>query len=144
VDRCTDYVKGCQNPDGGFRYQLKRHPESLFPRSAAALVALHSAGVYEGPEVEQATAYVLRHSPGKTPQPRESHYLYGHYYAAQAVYQVGGEAWTQWYAAICAELVKQQLPEGSWADASICNEYATAMACLILQMPESHLPIFQR
>ena len=27
---------------------------------------------------------------------------------------------------------------------NICSEYATSMACIILQMPNNYLPIFQR
>ena len=36
IDRSIDYVKRCQNADGGFMYMLARRPESDFPRSAAA------------------------------------------------------------------------------------------------------------
>ena len=36
-----------------------------------------------------------------------------------------------------------QRDDGSWPD-SICQEYGTAMACVILQMPNNYLPIFQR
>src|SRR4051812_28273686 len=57
VDKCVEYVKRSQNADGGFRYMLSPG-ESLFPRSAAGVVALYSAGVYEGREVERGLAYV--------------------------------------------------------------------------------------
>ena len=62
VDRCVDYVKRSQNADGGFRYMLPG--ESGFPRSAAGVVALYSAGVYEGDEVGRGLAYVDQFSPG--------------------------------------------------------------------------------
>jgi hypothetical protein len=39
--------------------------------------------------------------------------------------------------------LKRQSDDGSWSD-SISVEYGTAMACLILQMPNNYLPIFQR
>ena len=38
----------------------------------------------------------------------------------------------------------ERTPDGSWNDSLINNEYATAMACLVLQMPNNYLPIFQR
>jgi len=63
VDRCISYVKRCQNADGGFRYQLGRRPESLFPRSAAGIVALYSAGIYEGAEIDKGLDYLARHVP---------------------------------------------------------------------------------
>ena len=52
VDRCIDYVKRSQNPDGGFMYQLTPRRQR-FPRTAAGVVALYSAGIYEGEEIEK-------------------------------------------------------------------------------------------
>ena len=40
-------------------------------------------------------------------------------------------------------LLARQEKRGSWND-TICREYGTAMALIILQMPNSYLPIFQR
>lgn len=144
VDRCVDFVKQCQNPDGGFRYQLERQAESLFPRSAAALVALYSAGIYEGETIDRGIDYVARYVPRGEVFRHDIHYFYGQYYAVQAMWQAGGERWERWYPAIRDELLDRQLPNGSWADTSICNEYGTAMACIILQVPNNYLPIFER
>ena len=36
------------------------------------------------------------------------------------------------------------IADGSWFDRRICPHYATAMACIILQIPNNYLPIFQR
>jgi hypothetical protein len=55
----------------------------------------------------------------------------------------GEEDWNTWYPAIRDELVRRQLPTGFWQD-SICHEYGTSMALIILQMPNNYLPIFQR
>lgn len=144
VDRCIDYVRRSQNPDGGFRYMRDQGP-SAFPRSAAGVVALFSAGVYEGKEIDIGLKYLMESMPG----PRmarfrqDYHYFYGHYYAVQAMYQKGGTYWQQWYPAIRDELIHRARPEGSWHD-SVCPEYGTAMACIILQCPNNYLPIFQR
>lgn len=144
VDRCVDYVKNCQNPDGGFRYQLGRRAESLFPRSAAAVVALYNAGIHKGREIERGLGYLARFRPQGETFFYESHYFYGHYYAVQAMWYAGGNYWQTWYPAIRDELLRRQLPDGTWADTTICNEYGTAMACIVLQMPNNYLPIFQR
>ena len=58
VDRATDYVMRCQNADGGFMYMLSAGGDSHFPRSAAAVVALNSAGIYSGPEITKALDYL--------------------------------------------------------------------------------------
>jgi squalene cyclase len=142
IDRCVDYVKRCQNADGGFMYMLSGGP-SRFPRSAAGVVALYSAGIYEGDEVRRAIDYLEQHRPAAEEFARDTHAMYGHYYAVQAMWQAGGEHWQRWYPAAADILVKQQQEDGSWMDL-ICSEYGTAMATIILQMPNNALPIFQR
>ena len=141
VDDCIEYVKRCQNNDGGFRYQLVRRSSSQFARSAAGLVALYSAGVYDGDELNKGAQYLTRHMPRGFPDP---HFYYGHYYAVQAMYQAGGKHWNQWFPAIRNQLLLDQVPDGSWSDLTFSSEYATAMACVILQIPNNHLPIFKR
>lgn len=143
VDACIQYVQKCQNADGGFRYQLVNGSLSAFPRSAAALVSLYSAGVYEGRVIERGLKYVEGFTPTGDVFRHESNYFYGHYYAAQAMWHAGGEHWNSWFPAIRNELLRRQMPDGSWPD-SICNEYGTAMACIVLQVPNQYIPIFQR
>ncbi|HEV3024901.1 MAG TPA: prenyltransferase/squalene oxidase repeat-containing protein [Pirellulales bacterium] len=141
IDRSVEYVKRSQNADGGFMYMLQGG-QSAFPRSAAGIVALYCAGIYEGPEIEQGLTY-LKQSLPQGGFNRESHYFYGHYYAAQAMWHAGGQRWQSWYPAIRDELLARQRDDGAWMD-SICQEYGTAMATIILQMPNNYLPIFQR
>ena len=140
IDRCIEYVKKSQNDDGGFMYMLQGG-QSAFPRSAAGVVALYSAGIYEGPEIEKGPRVPDALHPPRFS--RESHYFYGHYYACQAMWHAGGRFWEQWYPAVRDELVSRQRDDGSWMDA-ICPEYGAAMACITLQMPNNYLPIFQR
>jgi prenyltransferase beta subunit len=142
IDRSIDYVKRCQNADGGFRYMLP-DGESAFPRSAAGVVALYSAGIYEGREIDRGLDYIDQFLPRAGELGQDSHFFYGHYYAVQATWLAGGERWERWYPAIRDLLLARQQPDGSWAD-PICFEYGTAMACIVLQMPDNSVPIFQR
>ena len=144
IDECVKYVKRSQNADGGFMYMIQGG-QSAFPRSAAGVVALYSAGIYEGPEVERGLKFLMENLPnsGRGIGRGESHYFYGHYYAVQAMWHAGGEYWRRWYPAIRDELVARQQGDGSWTD-SICKEYGTAMATIVLQIPNNFLPIFQR
>jgi hypothetical protein len=142
VDACIEYVKRCQNPDGGFMYMLTGGP-SQFPRSAAGVVALYSAGVYEGEEIKKGLDYLMQYVPRDDAFSRESHYFYGQYYGAQAMWMAGGDYWKKWYPPMHDALLARQREDGSWTD-SIAPEYATAMACIALQMPNNYLPIFQR
>ena len=61
----------------------------------------------------------------------------------QGMWLAGGKDWLEWYPAIQEELLQFQQPNGSWED-QFSPEYGTAMACIILQMPNCYLPIFQR
>lgn len=140
IDRAVDYVKISQNPDGGFRY-MTSSGGSAFARSAAGVAALQYAGVYGGDEVERGLEYVKRFAP---PQDQTvGHYFYGHYYAAQAMFLAGDKHWRMWWPAIRNELVEKQEPEGCWRGQA-GQEYGTAMALIILQMPNRLLPIFQK
>jgi len=150
ADKCVKYVRSCQTADGGFSY-FSGQPGSAFPRSAAGLVALYCAGVYSGPEVERALRYLMRFKPGTFVGGRggffqEQHYYYGQYYAAQAMWTAGPKYWDEWFPAIRDELLRlnRGRGDGSWSDPTICNHYATAMACIILQIPNNYLPILQK
>jgi squalene cyclase len=60
------------------------------------------------------------------------------------MWHAGGEYWARWYPAIRDALLARQSDDGSWVDTSVCTEYGTAMATIILQMPNNYIPIFQR
>lgn len=144
IDRAVQYVRGCQNDDGGFRYQLMGGG-SAWPRSAAGVASLYYAGIYEDQALEQGLSYLnTRAMPGRG-FGIGSHYFYGHYYAVQAMYLAGGEYWATWWPAIRDELISTQNPaDGTWEDGYAGDAYGTAMALIILQMPKRYLPIFQR
>lgn len=142
IQRAIDYVRRCQNPsDGGFRYMLSGGG-SAFPRSAAGVATLYYAGVYEGQTIEDGLDYLMR--VGMDPSSRGDHYYYyGQYYAAQAMFLAGGEHWRQWFPHAREQLLERQETGGQW-ESSYGNDYATAMACIVLQIPNRLLPIFQR
>jgi hypothetical protein len=147
IDRCINYVKKSQNADGGFSYMIQGG-ESAFARSAAGVVALNSAGIYEGAEITKGIQYLSQFCPKQGVVRRESYYYYGHYYAVQAMWQAGGQHWRLWYPAVRDELTQWpgeycQRKDGSWMS-PYSPEYATAMALIVLQMPDNCLPIFQR
>jgi hypothetical protein len=59
------------------------------------------------------------------------------------MWTAGGEYWKNWYPGIRDELIAHQHPEGHWLDHT-CPHYGTAMACIILQIPNNYLPILQK
>jgi hypothetical protein len=143
VDRAVEYVRSCQNPDGGFRYQMMTGP-SAWPRSAAGIASLQYAGIYEDRAIDSGLAYLFDNAlPGRGDN-QAIHYFYGHYYAVQACFLAGGRTWARWWPAVRRELLGSQSLEGKWQDPSAGDDYGTAMALIVLQMPKRYLPIFQK
>lgn len=151
VDLAVEYIRGCQFPDGGFRY-IKGVDAggSGFPRSAAAVVGLYCAGIYEDVAITRGLRYLQNFTPagrlgGRDPRV-ERYYFYGHYYAALAMWTAGGQYWSDWFPAIRDNLLARTRGglQGVWNDPGHGSSYATAMACIILQLPNNYLPILQK
>ncbi len=138
--RCIDYVKKSQNTDGSFRYTLSSGGRGTFPLTGAGIVALNSAGIYSGPEIEKALSYLMRSLPRGSIS--GGYYFYGHYYSAQAAWHAGGDYWRKWFTAIRDTLLKNQRGDGSWHDHTAGAEFGTAVACIILQLANNYLPVF--
>jgi hypothetical protein len=137
INRCRD------NRSGGYKYQ----PYSAgagYARTAAGVCALQLCGEYEADDIKKAIEYMERlgDDPG--------HYWYGHYYAAHALNQVGGEVWEKYYKRMRDRLlaVGYQQPGGEWYDrgreSAYGPSYQTAIAVLILSVPTHYLPIYQK
>jgi len=172
IDRAVDYVIDSyvnHNGDrwshgdyyrigrGSFRYQAQDNTRSSFALTAAGLAALHNAGV-DGLSLEarDGKPIDLRYSIEFLrdcydligPDSRYyTHYFYwyGHYYATQALYVIGGDAWAWYYPRIRSEILDSQEPDGSLpCRIGPGKTYSTAVAAVILALPYGYLPIFQR
>ncbi len=144
IDKAVEYVRACQNTDGGFKYQLTTR-DSAWPRTAAGVAALQYAGIYTDEALDQGLGYLMETSlPGEGTSRRSPHYFYGQYYAIQAMYLAGDAWWARWWPAAREELVSLQRPDGLWEDRGVGEAYGTAMALIVLQMPKRYLPIFQK
>lgn len=145
IDAAVAYVRRCQNPDGGFSYMANfgGGGGSAFERSAAGVTTLYYAGIFEGDDLKRGLEYIGQFQPDQHTGRSHSHYYYGHYYAAQAMFLAGGDYWSNWYPAIRDELVNtRQNPETGAFSGEVSPEYATACALIILQMPNRYLPVF--
>lgn len=158
IDAAIRYVKrsyvgqatSFQNQPGGFWYQVYenfplRPSRTSFALTAAGVTALYGAGEYDGHEIRGGLRYLFdpRNRPGKRDMEDTFDYFYGHYYAIQAFFQAGEPYWSQWYQSVRDEMVSGQKPDGRWQDL-VGPNYATSMACVILQIPYRYLPIFER
>jgi hypothetical protein len=138
------YINRCRDPrSGGYRYQPYSSGPG-FARTAAGVCVLQLCGEYEADEIKKAVEYMERVSDDR------GHYWYGHYYAAHALNQVGGETWERYYKKMRDLLLRDgyQRPSGEWYDsrreAAYGPAYQTAIAVLILSVPTHYLPIYQK
>ncbi|MCO5171423.1 MAG: terpene cyclase/mutase family protein [Planctomycetes bacterium] len=158
IEAAMSYVKrsyvgqatSFQNQPGGFWYQVHenfplRPSRTSFALTAAGVTALYGAGEYDGPEIRGGLRFLF--DPKQRPRARDMDdtfdYFYGHYYAVQAFFQAGEPYWSQWFPSLRDEIVAGQKPDGRWQDL-VGPNYATSMACIILQIPYRYLPIFER
>jgi squalene-hopene cyclase-like protein/prenyltransferase/squalene oxidase-like repeat protein len=142
IDRAVAYTKKSANADGGFRYTLDSGGSS-FALTGAGVTTLYGAGLYNTTEAKKGLDYLKKFVARNRGQGRYGHYFYGHYYAAQAMYQAGGKHWEFWYPKVRDELLRLQLSKGSWSS-NVGETYGAAMGALVLQVPYNYLPIFQR
>jgi len=145
IERAITYMKQSCLPDGSFCYMLRSRTRGSYALLSSGLSSLYGAGEYDCPEVKRALARFEQETPRNVSRrgPVSHYYFYAQYYAAQAAYHAGGRYWSLYYPAVCKELAENQDPNGSW-QSSFGEPYATAMACLVLQLPYQYLPIFQR
>lgn len=177
IEAAKDYVRmsyngsgGYNGPHGSFKYQIDWDGRSTFALTAAGVVALQSMGeydthTYEGPtgqrislDLNRSIRFLQANRPDRfasnlIPGTRICDYgfWYGHYYAAQAMYQYqfkDKRTWDEWSELNRKHFLKLQHTNGAWTDEignfdPKKNAYATAMACLILSIPRGYLPIFQ-
>ncbi|MDB5309640.1 MAG: hypothetical protein JWO38_3842 [Gemmataceae bacterium] len=145
-DKCmaaaVKYINRCYDAgSGGYRYQTHGGPPG-YARTAAGVCVLQLSGEYDADEIKKAVKYMQ-----KTGDDRQ-HYWYGHYYAAHALNQVGGEVWESYYERMKTTLLPRQKASGEWHEPRLepgyGPAYQTAIAVLILSVPTHYLPIYQR
>lgn len=145
IERAVRYVESCSRTSG-FSYQKDLYESDTrvsFALTACGIVALYSAGKYYASAVHNALNGLPYHR--KLLVPGRLHYYYGHYYASQAMYLAGGVHWEAYYPSVCREILNDAgfRERGYWED-DVGVNYATAMACIILQIPFEYLPLFQK
>ncbi|MGC4003504.1 MAG: squalene--hopene cyclase [Pirellulales bacterium] len=116
--------------------------------TAEALVARQFLGMSnDNPAATEAANYLL----GDLPNEKKIN-LYYWYYGTLGMYQVGGDAWRDWNAAMQATLLARQRTgdklEGSWDPDCVWGGYggrvySTAISALCLEVYYRYLPLYQ-
>jgi hypothetical protein len=150
IDKGVMYVKSCYHPSsGGFTYQAHGNPPG-FARTAAAIYSLQVCGKYDEKEVKTGCDYLQ-----KKPLTKNGEWFtYGNFYAAPAMYMIGGDTWKTWYdkmkTALITDAGDKLKSEGDmryWEPfdgQGVGPVYATAVYTTILAMPYHYIPLYQR
>jgi hypothetical protein len=99
--------------------------------------------MHDIPETKRGFEFLMRFKPG-TSQNWQQWAYYANFYGTLAVHLGSEKYWNDWFPALRDFLIKQQQPNGSWTGGDDNEDYATAFACLTLQIPYQYLPLFQK
>lgn len=139
IEDAVAYLHNHQNDQGAFGYSGREdHAISL---TGMGLLCLELCGEHGSERTTKAADWVLRHFrdlPGK------SHEIYGNYYNAQGMFQVGGRHWREYADWMYASYLTKQKSDGSWDSRSAGPVYGTSMMVLAFTVPHRQLPIYQR
>lgn len=146
IDQAVNYVLRCAEPGGGFRYQPYDQTRNI-AMTGTGILSLQICGQHDSRAARQGGDWLLRH-PLRW---EERFFYYSAYYAAQAMYQLGGKHWERWRPISESVLLGKQSTEGSWPvppsdmlEGQAGTAYTTAMAILSLAVEFHYLPIYQR
>jgi squalene cyclase len=156
IEKAQAFVRACASNKGasGFHYQKpdasfgdgRPDDRITFALTACGVVSMVSAGEYSAVEGRNAirALEMFRGDYGRGVHWTSYHYFYSHYYGMQAYRQLASrEVWDAYRAEVVGEILEHQRQDGSWED-DVGPTYATAMACLVMQLPCEWLPIFQK
>lgn len=120
------------------------------------LMRLHMGTARDDPRIVRAAAKLAADLPAEGTRGRPTRDCYLWYYAAQAIFHVGGEAWDGWYGRLHDLLVASQETggdrAGSWNPGGAVPDrwgsfggriYVTALNLLTLEVSYRHLPIYE-
>jgi hypothetical protein len=157
IDKAMSYVHksgAASGPARGLFYYKIHGARGTYDKpyeyaiNAAALTALSCAGIHDDDIVDPVLTFLQRDYEANTSYSgyrTHFYFWYGNYYAAQAFYQTGGPRLRAFFARLANDLLADQASDGRWRnDVGPGDEFATAVACILLQMPKQYLPIFQR
>ncbi len=146
IDRACEYIRKCSNEEGGIAYRLGM-TNTRPAITAAAVATMYNAGRFENPVAEDALRYTLNHMQNHKNKPFSAyrgHSFYGMLYASQAIWFAGKKEWKQLFPAIRRNTLQLQQDDGSWSGDHVGRVYGTAIALMILNLPNRYLPILQR
>jgi len=166
LDESLAYVRRLWNPTSGvFSYDTQDQVGTMAMDTrgmvGAGILCLSLGGQHQTPMARAAGDWLLAHPVrrfGDLISSRDR-FFYGAYYCSQAMVQLGGRYWEQYFPSLVNALLSGQQSDGSWppevdrggngvggggSEAMFGNVYSSALAVLSLTPPYQLLPVYQR
>jgi hypothetical protein len=157
IDRAVGFILRCYGPaHKTFEYDVRPDDRRSRAMAGAGILALAHSGLHNRPEAVGAAEWILAHgfrqynmSLHVSRTYHGDRYHYGAFYCSQAMFQMGGHYWEQFFPQIAEQLMSNQRPDGAWneernLDGRFGRSYTTSLAVLALAAPNQFLPVFQR
>ena len=160
IEQAVGYVKRCFVPKyQTFNYTTADEDRRSRGVSGAAVLALAHAGYHDSKEAILAGDWILRHNFDRYNEIErftqgnnhsKDRYHYSVFNCCQAMYQLGGRYWEEFFPRTSKTLLDNQRRDGSWPPEKNRSEtqfgscYTTALVVLALGAPNQLLPVFQR
>ena len=159
ISDAVKYVQRCYHPEYKtftvFARRLNRRSRGM---AGAGILAMAHAGLHDSKEAKAAGRWLLSEGFATYNESRQyaptgwvdDRYHYSAFCASQAMYQLGGQMWREFYPPTVRVILNHQNQDGSWekdshtADGIFGNSYTTALMAMTLGAPNQLLPIFQR
>ena len=154
INEAVMFVRRCFEQNDGIFLYSKRRGSRTRSMNGAGILALAHAGLHHSDEARRAGDWLLRRPfdqyNATIPAERSDRYHYGVFTCCQAMYQLGGRYWQQYYPPAVRAVLSSQQADGSWPPDSQLNDsrygssYTTALVVITLGAPNQLLPVFQR
>ena len=140
IEKAVEYVRKQRNPgEGSFVYQGGGNG-SARTLTGAGILYLELCGRHNDEMSLNAARYLMR---VYKELPFDSNRSYGMYYAAQGLFQLGGENWKVFSDWMYRTWIPRQKSDGSWSEEE-SSAYSTSLLVLAFTVPYRQLPIYQR
>ena len=154
VDDAVGYVIRCWDDREGIFYYKKSGGDQRWSRGmvGAGILSLALSGQHQTAIAQRAGDWLLTRpfrQFGESVGGGDRFY-YSAYYCSQAMAQLGGHHWRQFFPTLAGTLLRCQQTSGEWPpepygnDRMFGNTYTTALAVLSLTPPLQLLPVYQR
>ena len=154
VDDAVGYVIRCWDEREGVFYYKKSGGDQRWSRGmvGAGILSLALSGQHQTAIAQRAGDWLLSHpfqAFGESVGGGDR-FFYSAYYCSQAMAQLGGRYWRQFFPSLASTLLRSQESSGEWPpepygnDQMYGNTYTTALAILSLTPPLQLLPVYQR